>query len=449
MASTHEAYSNFALLVFGLVVSRFLRYCNCSPWYCRADFESNSHGMQPALHIDDQDFQPTKRQKTACKLHPANTTPASDQRAALKARHATSRGKENVAPAASLQHEQQKATTQPSSSASCPRKACLTLPAPTALAAQQHRLEAPTSATHSGRAAACNLPVRAFFTKSGGRQTWHGRVLPINPAHSDQFSHSKAQQLPSAATSASSAQAKLQNSEAAFNTLPSFQQQKPDAVPQADASASDCHAELEATQAMKYAQHILSATVSLSCNKQGSSLVPSSAVNTRPTQALQHDCTSTLPSNGAQPQTTSLAPSPLPGNFIVLDASDSDSDDASDDDCAELKTQAMQSEQAVLSWLQQHGMSAYAAAFSQAEVDLDLIPCLTDADLKQMGIAALGPRRKILAAASKLARHCNGSHSSLGDLEPPTIIQSDVNQVNAQWKLCIVIELMQKSSFET
>ena len=100
----------------------------------------------------------------------------------------------------------------------------------------------------------------------------------------------------------------------------------------------------------------------------------------------------------------SNAPSPLPGNFIVLDASDSEDDDASDDgQFAELQTQALQSEQAVSAWLQQHGLSAYAAAFSQAEVDLELVPCLTDDDLKQMGVTALGPRRKILAAAAKLA----------------------------------------------
>jgi len=88
----------------------------------------------------------------------------------------------------------------------------------------------------------------------------------------------------------------------------------------------------------------------------------------------------------------------------VLDASDSEDDDASDDGhFAELQTQALQSEQAVSAWLQQHGLSAYAAAFSQAEVDLELVICLTDDDLKQMGVTALGPRRKILAAAAKLA----------------------------------------------
>ena len=101
--------------------------------------------------------------------------------------------------------------------------------------------------------------------------------------------------------------------------------------------------------------------------------------------------------------TAGPVPSPLPGNFIVLDASDSEEEASDDGKFADLHTQAVQSDQAVLAWLHQHGLASYAAAFSQAEVDMNLIPCLTDADLKLMGVSALGPRRKILAAASKLS----------------------------------------------
>ena len=104
-------------------------------------------------------------------------------------------------------------------------------------------------------------------------------------------------------------------------------------------------------------------------------------------------------------------PSPLPGNFIVLEASDSDEEASDDGDFADLQTQAVQSEQAVLAWLHGHGLASYAAAFSQAEVDMDLLPCLTDADLKQMGVTALGPRRKILAAARKLVAQTDSEES--------------------------------------
>lgn len=143
-----------------------------------------------------------------------------------------------------------------------------------------------------------------------------------------------------------------------------------------------------------------------------------------PTGADTATCRSTTAGNSAEPenalQQTSQSsktpkphqhgtacpagptPSPLPGDFIVLEASDSEEEASDDGEFADLQTQAVQSEQAVLAWLKYHGLASYAAAFSQAEVDMDLLPCLTDADLKQMGVTALGPRRKILAAASKL-----------------------------------------------
>lgn len=109
----------------------------------------------------------------------------------------------------------------------------------------------------------------------------------------------------------------------------------------------------------------------------------------------------------------------------MLDATDSDGDDASDDGhFAELQTQALQSEQAVATWLQQHGLSAYAAAFTQAEVDLNLVPCLTDEDLKQLGVAALGPRRKILAAAAKLELQNPEEHVNHDDSGPAACAQS-------------------------
>ena len=53
---------------------------------------------------------------------------------------------------------------------------------------------------------------------------------------------------------------------------------------------------------------------------------------------------------------------------------------------------------AVDSWLQQNDLTRHAAAFHKAGVSVELLAHLTDADLQQMGVTALGPRRKILAA---------------------------------------------------
>lgn len=52
----------------------------------------------------------------------------------------------------------------------------------------------------------------------------------------------------------------------------------------------------------------------------------------------------------------------------------------------------------VAAWLQTNQLANHGAAFERAGVTAQLLRHLTDADLQQMGIAALGPRRKILAA---------------------------------------------------
>jgi DNA-directed RNA polymerase subunit M/transcription elongation factor TFIIS len=49
-------------------------------------------------------------------------------------------------------------------------------------------------------------------------------------------------------------------------------------------------------------------------------------------------------------------------------------------------------------WLQQNDLCEHAAAFATAGVNHELLGFLADEDLKQMGINALGPRRRILAA---------------------------------------------------
>ena len=53
---------------------------------------------------------------------------------------------------------------------------------------------------------------------------------------------------------------------------------------------------------------------------------------------------------------------------------------------------------AVDAWLQQNDLARHAADFHTAGVGMELLAHLTDRDLQQMGILALGPRRKILAA---------------------------------------------------
>ena len=54
-------------------------------------------------------------------------------------------------------------------------------------------------------------------------------------------------------------------------------------------------------------------------------------------------------------------------------------------------------------WLRSIGLGQYEAAFHQNQVDYDLLPKLTSEDLKDLGVVAVGHRRKILDAIASLA----------------------------------------------
>ena len=53
-------------------------------------------------------------------------------------------------------------------------------------------------------------------------------------------------------------------------------------------------------------------------------------------------------------------------------------------------------------WLSDLGLGAFRDRFLAADIDLSVMPLLTDDDLKEIGITSLGHRRKLMSAAAKL-----------------------------------------------
>ena len=51
--------------------------------------------------------------------------------------------------------------------------------------------------------------------------------------------------------------------------------------------------------------------------------------------------------------------------------------------------------QQIADWLEKLGMSEYAQRFAENDIDLSVLPDLTDQDLKDLGVS-LGHRRKML-----------------------------------------------------
>src|SRR5580704_1667926 len=56
----------------------------------------------------------------------------------------------------------------------------------------------------------------------------------------------------------------------------------------------------------------------------------------------------------------------------------------------------------VVVWLRSLGLGQYEAAFRDNEVDDSVLPNLTAEDLKELGVTALGHRRKLLDAIAAL-----------------------------------------------
>ena len=52
-------------------------------------------------------------------------------------------------------------------------------------------------------------------------------------------------------------------------------------------------------------------------------------------------------------------------------------------------------------WLATLGLEQYAESFEDNAIEIDLLPELTDDDLKDLGVAALGHRKRILQRAGK------------------------------------------------
>ncbi|MCE3248628.1 MAG: family ATPase, partial [Geminicoccaceae bacterium] len=70
----------------------------------------------------------------------------------------------------------------------------------------------------------------------------------------------------------------------------------------------------------------------------------------------------------------------------------------------------------VRAWLEDHGLGHYAEAFASNDVDAEVLRTLTGDDLKELGVASLGHRKKLLAAIADLA--AVGEHQPASSLEP-------------------------------
>jgi hypothetical protein len=57
----------------------------------------------------------------------------------------------------------------------------------------------------------------------------------------------------------------------------------------------------------------------------------------------------------------------------------------------------------IRAWLAELGLAKYAEVFASHAIDLDVVRELTEADLKDLGVEAMGDRKRLLRAIASLA----------------------------------------------
>src|SRR6476619_311557 len=65
----------------------------------------------------------------------------------------------------------------------------------------------------------------------------------------------------------------------------------------------------------------------------------------------------------------------------------------------------------IVVWLRSLGLGKYEAVFRENEIDEAVLPNLTAEDLKELGVSALGHRRKLLDAIAVLRTDAGGKTS--------------------------------------
>jgi class 3 adenylate cyclase len=88
--------------------------------------------------------------------------------------------------------------------------------------------------------------------------------------------------------------------------------------------------------------------------------------------------------------------------------------------------------QPIAAWLEKLGMSEYAQRFAENDLDISVLPHLTDQDFKELGVS-LGHRRKLLAAIAELGGVAPSALTSRALAEPKLQDSAERRQVTVMF----------------
>ena len=85
----------------------------------------------------------------------------------------------------------------------------------------------------------------------------------------------------------------------------------------------------------------------------------------------------------------------------------------------------------IVVWLWSLGLGKYEAIFRENNIDETVLPSLTEEHLKQLGVASLGHRVKLLDAIAALRNDGSGKATS-ADVAPPSTTPSTTAEDRAE-----------------
>ena len=87
--------------------------------------------------------------------------------------------------------------------------------------------------------------------------------------------------------------------------------------------------------------------------------------------------------------------------------------------------------QSISEWLHPLDLDQYVQVFSDNDVDLELLPSLSEQDLEKLGVTSLGHRKKLLKAIAELAntKTTTGAEATTSARTPPTASEGERRQL--------------------
>src|SRR5215831_11586585 len=87
----------------------------------------------------------------------------------------------------------------------------------------------------------------------------------------------------------------------------------------------------------------------------------------------------------------------------------------------------------VAAWLQDLGLERYEPLFRNHEIDWEVLPKLTSEDLKEIGVIAIGHRRKLLDAIAALDSKIRAAAAPAADRDAPVQVDAERRQLTVMF----------------